>query len=464
LRVLLKPDCLFHGDLIGYAESLKSNAIQGSVKGGIIYPLVTLGFHRLLIPFNFLPEDTMLVTSILMASFSVVLLYLFVKKLTNSIFVSFISAFLFSLSPIFLSASANGMYHSTSAFFIILSAYFILIASQKDSRWLYVLAGVFYGTAIGVRITNVLFILLFILIYFLNQKKEKNIKIRFKKNDIVNISIIFIVCSIASFIFYYPVLQSGGFFNGFLFELGNNTYILSVDLIIFSLRLLGKNFVYWGWIIFLLGIFYLIKENRSILIILLSWFLSYFLYFGMITTTEPRLYTIGLIPVCIIIAFGFLFLCQLRFYQLKFNKISMLIVIILVVNMFFVIYPILKFRYGYCGPKEMALFFKEKTEPNAIIFTEMFNVHVKFYGDRKNEVLNDMETFNMEIEAALDNDIPVYVTETFFIFNQHQPATYILRKQYNLILIGEVLSEYFHGASIRSRKFVEKLYKVEKKD
>jgi len=177
--VLLKPDCIFHRDAILYAEDLRLNTIWGDSKGGAVHPLIISGFHIILSPFNSAPEDTIIITSILMASFSVILLYLFVKRLTNSLFVSFISAFLFSISPIFFSVSTSGMYHSTNAFFVILTAYFILIASQKDSIWLYILSGIFYGAAIGVRSTNVLFIFPFILIYFLNQKKGKD-----KQNDI----------------------------------------------------------------------------------------------------------------------------------------------------------------------------------------------------------------------------------------------------------------------------------------
>jgi len=356
------------------------------------------------------------------------------------------------------------MYHSTSAFFVILTAYFILLASQKDSTLLYILSGIFYGTAIGVRITNVLFIFPFILIYVLNQKKEKISKIKFKKKDSFNISIIFIVCSIVAFVSYYKVFKDVRFFDSFLFELGYNGYSLSSDLIIFSLKLLSKNFVYWGWIVFFLGVFYLTKKNKNILIILLTWWLSYFLYFGAIITTKHRFYTVASIPIWVTIAYGFLFLSRLQLPKIHFKKISLLILIVLVINMVFVIYPVLKFRHDYCGPKEMALFFKEKTEPNAVIFTEIFNPHVRFYGDRKNGIFNDMEDFRQKINSAMNNDVPVYVTETFLNFNQNKPATYKIRKDYNLILIGEVLSEHFNTASISSMKFVERLYKVEKKN
>jgi len=467
LRILLKPDCFFHADAISFSEDLKSIASQGEqgeIKEGVINSLIILGLHILLNPFNFVLEDIIIIDSILMASFSVVLLYLFVKRLTNNIFVSFISAFLFSLSPIFFSVSTSGMYHSTSAFFVILTAYFILIASQKDSIWLYILSGIFYGTAIGVRITNVLFIFPFILIYFLNQKKEKISKIKFKKKDIINLSTIFVVSLVIAFVFYYKVFESGIFFNEFLFELEYNKYILSPNLILFSLKLLSKNFVYWGWIIFILGVSFLVKKNKNILIILLTWWLSYFLYFGMVVTTKPSLYTIASIPLWIIIAYGFLFLSHLEINKLKFKKISIVILIILIINMLFIIYPILKFRHDYCGPKEMALFFKENTEPNAIIFTEIFNRHVRFYGHRKNEVFSGLTNFQQEIDIATSNNKPIYVTETFLGFPGNEIATHILKNEYDLILIGKVSSENFNSASIRSRKFIEKLYRLEKKN
>ena len=460
LRVLLKSDCLFHGDTISYIEYIKLNAVGGDEKGGVIYSLMILGLNIILSPFNFIPEDIIIFTSILMASFSVVLLYLFVKKLTNNLFVSFISAFLFSLSPIFLSESTNGIYHSTSAFFVILTAYFILLASQKDSSWLYILSGIFYGTAIGVRITNVLFIFPFILIYFLNQKKEKISKIKFKKKDIINLSIIFTACLIVIFLSYYKTFD----LSGILFWMNIDTFTPSVNLFLFSLELLSKNFIYWWWLIFILGIFYLSKKDRTTLIILLTWWLSYFLYFGMVVTTKPRFYTIASLPLWIIIAYGFLYLSQLEINKLKFKKISIVILIILIINMLFIIYPVLKFRHDYCGPKEMALFFKENTEQNAIIFTERYDGHVSFYGNRKNQGFEGIKVFKQKINIAINNNTPIYVSETFLLFPGNEIAAYMLKNEYDLILVGEVLSENFNAASIRSRKFIERLYKVNKRN
>jgi len=149
---------------------------------------------------------------------------------------------------------------------------------------------------------------------------------------------------------------------------------------------------------------------------------------------------------------------------MKFKRISILILIILVLNIFFIIYPILKFRHDYCGPKELALFIKENTEPNAIIFTEIHNAHIDFYGDRKNEFFSGLTNFQNGWDNALNNNTAIYVSETFLKFQPNQPAAYIINRDYNLIMMGEVLTENFYAASTRSRIFVEKLYKVEKKN
>ena len=126
--------------------------------------------------------------------------------------------------------------------------------------------------------------------------------------------------------------------------------------------------------------------------------------------------------------------------------------------------PILKFRHDYCGPKEIALFIKKNTEPNAIIFTEIHNTHIEFYGDRKSEVFSGLINFQQELGFATSNNKPIYVTRTFLEFPGNQPAAYILDKDYNLTIIGQVLAENFYAASIRSRTYIEKLYKVDKKN
>jgi len=286
----------------------------------------------------------------------------------------------------------------------------------------------------------------------------------FKKKNIINLSAIFIASLIIAFVFYYEVFKSGALFDNFLLNFEYNKYILSPSLFLFSLKLLSKNFVYWGWIIFILGAYYLAKKDKNILIILLAWWLSYFLYLGMVVTTKPSFYTIASIPLWIIIAYGLLFLSQLEINKLKFKKVSIVILIILITNMLFIIYPVLKFRHDYCGPKEMALFFKEKTEPNAVIFTEIYNPHVGFYGDRKNEIFTGVENFKQKINIAINNNSPTYVSETFLLYPGNEIATYMLNKEYDLILVGEVLSENFNAATMRSRKFIEKLYRLDKKN
>ena len=96
LRMLLKADCIFHGDSLSNMDYLMSNTVGGDASKGVVHPFILSLSHKVLSLFNSNPENTVILTPIIIASFSIIIFYLFVKEISNNKFVSIVSSLLFS--------------------------------------------------------------------------------------------------------------------------------------------------------------------------------------------------------------------------------------------------------------------------------------------------------------------------------------------------------------------------------
>src|SRR3990167_10396414 len=114
LRLIYSNPGLFEADSIGVAsaveETFKTGTLHGIFNGrygSVIINIITY------IPYHLITgvesaEKSMIFTEILFASFSVVILFLFIVKIFNDKLISLVAALLFSISPIFLSVTTYG--------------------------------------------------------------------------------------------------------------------------------------------------------------------------------------------------------------------------------------------------------------------------------------------------------------------------------------------------------------------
>lgn len=109
----------------------------------------------------------------LVGCFSILFLFLIAKKLYGNTAAFFLLPLPF-LSPFFLENAASFMSHNSASFYLILSLFFLLIATKKTSWEYFFLSGIFLGFVFNTRpLTSLPFLLIFASIIFLTIKQHK---------------------------------------------------------------------------------------------------------------------------------------------------------------------------------------------------------------------------------------------------------------------------------------------------
>ena len=422
--------------------------------------------------------------TILSAALAIAALYLVVEKLTHDKFIAFFSGLFFSLTPIFLSITTYPKTHAPAALFSLLGGYLLLKARDEgaDSQAkLLILSGLCLSFAISIRIFSLFFIIPFVILY-LNPRLSGG-KLLLNKNalSLRNISLFCAALFIVVFVLFIPkFLTVGfeGFVNSLIGERGTVAWQGA-----FSDRL-GEAFseikislTFLGIIAIILGILWLLKRKEYLtLTALAAWFFLFFLYFGNLRGVEARFLTESLIPLMILMACGVKLLAELDLKKLS-PQITRehvmigaaVIGILLSLNMFFVIEPIISARHEYSGQKEFAKWVGSFTERNSMLITNDEGFFYTFYtgkdfiGHYYSASEQDIIDTVSKIKALLESGVSVYMTDSGIGGGMAQQFANALQQNFDIAILGARPNEFYSRNTLHFQKYPdpgERLFRI----
>jgi len=336
-RVMYMNDGLYHHDSVQLAyaveNSLETGTIHGAVGGKYFAVFVYMMFHVV----SYLPlELSLTLFTILMASLSIIALFLFVNELTDNLYIAAVSALLFSFNPLYLSITTYAKSHGLAIFMILMTAYFLVRFLKDNNLISLILFIVLYGLSLMTRIDNILFVPMFIFLIVFSNKFVKDSKVDGFDQAVLFCTIITMTIFLygMKLIYYYSVdIPRMGI------EMILIHWFVSYDFIIVSLT--TPIFV----LMVLSGFYMIYKKQDHLLLLLMIWFCSIFFVLGMSPTVAPRYLITCLIPLIIIVSHG------MNYLRSKNNIIAALFITGLIIFQCITIIPILEYRNDYCGTK-----------------------------------------------------------------------------------------------------------------
>lgn len=455
--ILFINEGLFHCDSVFLAQ-----AVENTYRTGTLHPAIIGRYGSVIInlityfPFYSLGQNAdfaVRFTGILFHALSIVALFLLVKELFNDTVIAFFSSLLLSFTPFYFSPNTYGKEHGMSIFIFLMSLYLLCRGINKRSFILIGISSLLAAFSVTIRESVMMTVPLFFLLYLgLEILKNKRVGIK----PLLAVLAPFIILFAAVFFAYlndalyrttFIRTFAGLFSPTLLHALGDLLHSIPKILFIFFAIGLARMFS---------------NKNLFIALFLSIWSLFIF-YFGNTTVYCPRHLDIVIIPLYIFAAYVLADLYR------KDKIISSAIIIYCVISMFVFMYPMLKFRHGYNGEKQFALYVKEKTEDRAVIIAMDDSPFIEYYGKRKAlipplEDAGKIDEFFEAVEVYLNNKIPVYLIESGLSYDSNRSIENRLFKNFNVTVIGEKLTEDFHRPELSLQTYREKLFKITLKE
>ncbi len=463
----LDPELLHH-DSVQYAIATEKTLENGKLEPvvGERYGLVIINVVGYFIPYFIFgiksSEFVINIITVLFASFSVVVLYLFTQEFLNNRHISISAALLFSLNPIFLSVTTYTKDHSHSIFFIILAAYSLLKLIKTNSSLFKILFGLSMGILLFVRPSDIIVIIPLFGVYLLPNKfieEDNSIKLnkRFGVRNLLLVLIPFLI-----FLSVYLSLYINNFF-----ELGHSNRFLNPfpDLFdIFLITAIASTSL--GSFLMVYGLFYILNRKKYSAILFLIWFLSILIFYSSFYSTKLRFLVTLVIPSSILMAYG------LNVIKQKFRLLSPLFLILVLVIMFIFVKPALAFRHNYSSGKEVVKYVENLTENNSLVFDWGDDVIFYDYYVKRNvnscPYISKEEEFKAKIELineALESNKSVYISDKCFLYGKKEELEKTVRalnENYDFKLVGKVYSENYEDIIVlRGQEFG--IYQLRKK-
>ncbi|MCX6815459.1 MAG: phospholipid carrier-dependent glycosyltransferase [Candidatus Aenigmarchaeota archaeon] len=363
-------------------------------------------------------EFLVLFSSAFFASLSIGVIYIFVKKLSGSKLTALSAALILNFLPVYLSASTMGMSNPLAAFFILLSFYLVLLASEKKSRMLLVLASLSFGWAAACRLESFILLPIFILLYWQldlsNYFYWKKLKKSYKILEIIKVfAFLLVPAFIILLTAYLPIFLTKNGFQTILDGIETTHWLgpAITQQLIDTILAINVSLTLFGWILAAIGIVFLFRRKQKFILFAVIIWCAYLFIYANINGGEDRHAIVALIGFSVAMGFG------VEFFYKKINKILAIIVLsFILISMFAVIYPIIDYRSSFCGPKSFALNLSKIIEKNSIVITSDESAHLQYYGNLSTMVHpsdGNMQKINenlIEINKYLENGTNVYLT------------------------------------------------------
>lgn len=240
IRYIFRSNYLDEWDSVNFALAIKDYSISLHQPHPPGYPIYIF-FGRVVDYFLNDPVQSLIFISIIFGSLSIMSIYLISSKFFDKR-VGIISAVILSLTPAHMFFSEVAMSDITGLFFEITTVYLLYIGLE-NKRYLY-FASFILGITVGIRATDIILLILFLIAVYINRTKLKEFII----------SIFLILLGIG--IWLIPVVQDTGFDT--LIRLQENQWKYnSADRTInnglnYTLDSMGQLFIDgWTWVIFI---------------------------------------------------------------------------------------------------------------------------------------------------------------------------------------------------------------------
>lgn len=472
LRLIYLNSGLFEGDSVGLAYAVENTFKTGTLHGlfngrygQVIVDLITY------IPYHAITgiesaEKTILFTDALFASFSVIILFLFIQKIFNNKLISLFTALLFSISPIFLSVTTYGDSIGIEIFFILASFYLLASFHKNNSRFQLILSSCSIAFSIMVRESALLFVPFYVLFY-INPiiKKDRNfIYLNQEVLKIRNLIAIFIpfllIFGIYTYYVFHQILYNTLFatdngsgsivsFMGFFSYMQHN----ATDDLYFDLSIIGVIFVIGGLIIFIK-----LFENKFYFIFFLLWS-GMFFYFGNTSTYSPYYLSIVSIPFYLLVSIF------LNYLYKKNRFLGIICLFILIFVLFSQIQPILDYRHKFSGEKDYALWVKDEIPHNSKVIVMNDAPFFNYYANLEtiSHPIGDIEgtkKWVKDINLLLKNNTNIYIVDSGFSYDDELIFMNALYQNFDIEDVGSHIIEDYHKATIMDNRYNSFLMKV----
>jgi len=305
LRLLYVNADLYSHDSYEYAQAVEKSVETGQLQKGVSNRFM---YVLLAIPFYLLFKDSYIalnVLTILFAGFSVVMLYILLKSLTNHK-IALLSSLLFACNPLYLSITTYPKAHSVALFFVLLSLYLL-----KYNGWL---SGAVYCISLLVRSDNIIYLpIMYIVMYMY----KKNYSTMYQPMAVV---VIFLLANMK-----------------LNFFVNMTYYIVPINLLLETLSY-GLSYIAYSLslpIFIILLMIYLMVFKRRFVMLLTIWFILAALPFMFINVVTPRYFLHAIIPLTVVIGYG-----------MSKIKYSMYLAVALCVVMVVSVSPMLWYRHN----------------------------------------------------------------------------------------------------------------------
>ena len=456
---------LFHYDSVVLAQ-----AVEKTYRTGILQPAFAGRYGSVIL--NFIAAFPFLVTganadfavrlcSVFFHAASIVMFFLLVKELFSDTMMAFFSALLLSFTPFYFSPNTYGKEHGAANFFLFLSLFLLKKGLDKRSAVYVSIASAAFVYAITVRESMLVATPLFLLFWFYPAVfPARSAAVFFYEKVRSKLFLSFAASFFAAFFFIYF-----SYLRGAIKEILTAPTTTPAFLGMFSpalaaaLRDLYANVPFLVFIFAAVGAFRMILQRKFFLSgFFLLWCASLF-YYGNISLYCPRYLDMVVIPVYVFAGYA------LSGLLVKDKLIAYSIVIYCMVEMFGFLYPVLAYRHRYNGEKQLALFVKEKTEKDAIIYGVDHDPFIQYYGGCKTVEdgvyhINNSREFIARIKSYLQRGIPFYILEKSMGYPSNRIHKKALEENLKLTLIGEKLTEDYHKVEARLALFNERLVRV----
>ncbi len=446
-------------------RSFELGQLHGQVNGrfgSVIINLLTYIPYRLFSNSNS-AELSIILTNMFFASLCVVVIFLLINEIFANKRIAFFSAFLYGISPMFLSVTTYGKPQGIEAFFIFLSILLLQYFHKQNSFVKLMASSVMIAFAVTVRESAIIFVPIYFLFYLHPYITAKPPYIKFSKNtfmlrNVFGAALPFVVIlSISAYFYLYRVLFKT------LFE--DNTAIVSY-LGLFSKKLpfATQDLLFQvsslGMVCAVAGVVLLFKrtENKFYGIFFLIWMLSFF-YFGNTSNYKPRYLMITSFPF-------FLFMGHALYALFEKKRVLGNIVFLAVFFLLFgSIHPLIFFRKDFSGEKAFALWLKTQVPKNSSIIAVDDSPFIQYYANLKTEYypINNPEKLTKWIDTKkqeVKEGLPIYIVGASFIYDRKDIFRRALNNNFSFLYIGSHPIEDYHGASIKFTYYVSHLYKL----
>lgn len=457
---------LFHHDSVETAIATEQTVETGKLHGivGYRYGYILLNVIAYLVP-HFIfgvqsAELTVNILTVITASLSIAIAYLFVKELLNNNYTAFCAALLFSFSSVYFSVTTYAKDHAPSVLFILLAGYCLLKSLKTGLMRYYILLGITLGFSLFIRVADILITIpIFLLLYLFPRKfleDADNFSKRFEFKNVAFILIPLIIFLILFFFFQKGAVSGSISGNKFL---GNESYSNHVLSIITSLT---------PFVAFLAayGLFISLRKKHYIALLLFFWILIVYVFYSSFITSKLRFFIPLLIPLFIITSIG------LDYIKKHFSIVSYLFLIAAVMSMFLLIKPIMEYRHYHSSGKELAFYVANNSGQNSIIVDSGdFGMFYKYYAKRS--FIQCPDKFNstqfadliMEMNSTLAHKVPLYFNDRCLDLPSDRDKFLMfdaLTRDFAFVPVGDVYIENYESIYV-FYKYKFTIYKVKMK-